>query len=68
MKNCTYTAGSITRAYRLRAELSELGIKSEIVKLDPSKSKNGCAYGLTLDCASSRAALRVLGQNTEQIE
>lgn len=68
MKYCTFSAGSITRAYKARAQLQEMGIKCEIVRLDPSKTKNGCAYGISVDCSNSRSAVRVLGHDTEQIE
>ncbi len=68
MKYCTFSAGSITRAYKARAQLEDMGIKCEIVRLDPSMTKNGCAYGISLDCSHSRSAQRVLGGNTEQIK
>jgi len=41
--------------------LSDVGIASRIVKLDASKTRRGCAYGIEFPCADQRRVRTTLG-------
>ena len=55
MKSCTAAIGSLTLAMKAKAVLDEGGIYCKIVKLDPSMTRRGCAYGIEYDCENHRA-------------
>jgi len=42
------TLPSVTYAIKAKKALSHQGIRSELIKVDTSKSKNGCTYGLRI--------------------
>ena len=46
MKSCTAAIGSLTLAMKAKSALDAAGIYCTIVKLDPTMTKRGCAYGL----------------------
>ena len=46
MKITTITVGSVTYAIKVKKILSGIGIKSKLIKVDSSKSKKGCEYGV----------------------
>lgn len=46
LNTTTITVGSVTYAIKVRKLLERSGIKSKLVKVDSSKSKNGCTYGI----------------------
>ena len=48
MKKTIITLSSVTYAMKAKRQLSRIGIRSELIKVDSSKSKKGCAYGLEL--------------------
>ena len=52
MKKTIITLTSVTYAMKAKKQLSRIGIRSELIKVDSSKSKKGCAYGLEIpsDC------------------
>lgn len=41
--------------------LLDVGITAKIVKLDASKTRRGCAYGMEFACADLKRARAVLG-------
>lgn len=55
MKSCTAAIGSLTVAMKAHSALSEAGIGGKIVKLDPSMTKRGCAYGIEYACEDHKA-------------
>ena len=55
MKSCTAAIGSLTLAMKAKAVLDQNGIHCKIVKLDPSMTRRGCAYGIEYDCENHRA-------------
>lgn len=57
---CIISMRTMTAALRGQRTLSERGIRSEIVSLDASLTKNGCAYGLQFMCRDVRAVERIL--------
>ena len=67
---CIATLKSMTYAIKAQKALSKYYINSEIVKLDPSQSKKGCAYGIKFDSINLYAAenaLREFGVKYTQI-
>ena len=51
MKITTITVGSVTYAIKTKKILSGMGIKSKLIKVDSSKSNNGCEYGVEFPSA-----------------
>lgn len=60
MKRCTASMSSLTYAIKGQRALSQEGISCEIVKLDPSLTKKGCAYGIEFPCSEHRKTRAVL--------
>ena len=61
MKNCIATITSLNLSIRAQRALSQVGIYSRIVSLDPSVTPKGCAYGIEFPCSEEgtvRALLR----------
>lgn len=61
---CTAALASLTYAMKAQSVLSAAGLYTDIVKLDPARSKRGCAYGVQFECDSSdkvRQALKSSG-------
>ena len=50
MKICTAALGSLTNAMKAQRVLSEAEIESNIVKLEASMTRKGCAYGVEFPC------------------
>ena len=48
MKITTITVGSVTYAIKVKKMLLGIGIKPKLIKVDSSKSKNGCEYGVQI--------------------
>ena len=40
------TVGSVTYAMKVKKKLSKQGITVKVIKVDPSKTEKGCAYGI----------------------
>ena len=55
MKPCTAAIGSLTIAMKALSALEQAGIFARIVKLDPSMTRKGCAYGIEYSCESHKA-------------
>lgn len=47
---CVASMKSITIALKAKKALKEFNIDSEIIKLEPSMTEKGCAYGIKFDC------------------
>ena len=61
---CTAALASLTYAMKAQGVLSAAGFYTDIIKLDPSRSRRGCAYGIQFDCNDSdkvRKALKASG-------
>ena len=63
MNTTTLTVGSVTYAIKVRKLLERAGVKSKLVKVDSSKSKSGCTYGIQLQTALFYDAVTVLKNN-----
>lgn len=50
MQLCIATCRSMTDALRAMKTMESKGIRCRIVNLDPTVTKNGCAYGVSFNC------------------
>lgn len=50
--SCLLAMKSMTYAEKAKRAAASLGISVEIVNIDPSITRRGCAFGLTLPCQS----------------
>ena len=55
MKSCTAAIGSLTLAMKAHSMLTSSGLNGRIVKLDPSMTRRGCAYGIEYSCEDHKA-------------
>jgi hypothetical protein len=55
MKNCTAAIGSLTIAMKALAAIEQEGLAGKIVKLDPSMTRRGCAYGIEYSCDAHKS-------------
>ncbi len=62
-KMCIASMKTMTAALKGQRALAGGGIKAQIVSLDRTLTKNGCAYGLSYSCEKSREAERILNMN-----
>ena len=60
MKICTAAIGSLTHAINAQRALSDAGIHGDIVKLDASMTRRGCAYGVEFPCEQGRTVRSVM--------
>lgn len=57
---CIASMKTMTAALRGQRLLLGAGIESQIVSLDRTLTKNGCAYGLSYPCTRDREVERIL--------
>ena len=55
MKSCTAAIGSLTIAMKAKTALDSAALDGRIVKLDPSMTRRGCAYGIEYSCEDHKA-------------
>ena len=60
MNTATITVGSVTYALKVKKSLEREGIRATLVKVDSSKSKNGCTYGIKISNNNFYDAISVL--------
>ena len=65
MKICTAAIGSLTSAIKAQRALAQAGIAGDIVKLDASMTRRGCAYGVEFPCEEGRSVRTIM--NAEKI-
>lgn len=58
--NCTAALSSLTYAMKAQKELSTQGFYTNIVKLDSSRTRRGCAYGIQFSCADTEKIRKAL--------
>ena len=63
MNTTTLTVGSVTYAIKVRKLLERAGVKSKLIKVDASKSKSGCTYGIQVQSALFYDVVTVLKNN-----
>ena len=57
---CIATARNITGAIKIRDALMRSGIRAEIVSVDATLTRHGCAYGVSFDCENEAQIKRIL--------
>ena len=57
---CTAALASLTYAIKAQKILYENGISSEVVRLDASKERRGCGFGVEFSCDDSYAVKKIL--------
>lgn len=62
-KTCIIALKSVTYAMKAERLLSEAGIAVSIVKLEAGQTRNGCAYGISLNCGQTSAAVQHLSKH-----
>lgn len=55
--------GSMTATVKIKKLLQREGINIDVVKLDPSKSKDGCAYGIEIGNDDLLMGVNILKKN-----
>ncbi len=60
MSECIIPMKSPTAAKRAQRALSASGIKTQLVSIDPTLTRRGCAFGLSLACRESSRGTEVL--------
>ena len=55
MRSCTAAIGSLTLAMKAASALGAEGLDGKIVKLDPTMTRRGCAYGIEYSCEKHKA-------------
>ena len=63
MNKTIIATSSVTHAIKLKNQLDRLKIKSEVIKVDSSKTKNGCTYGVRLQTSNIYDAINILKKN-----
>lgn len=62
MERCIIAVSSITYGMKGQELLHGDGISAEVIKLQASRTRRGCAYGIALPCQMQHAATRLLSQ------
>lgn len=60
---CVASLKSMTVAMKAQRALSKDNISCEIIRLEPSMTKNGCAYGIKFNCLSLYSVQNALNTN-----
>lgn len=62
MADCIIPMNSQTTAERARRAANQERIPIEIVSVDPSVTKRGCAFGIRLNCDDTARMMRLMDQ------
>jgi len=60
MSKCIITLPSMTFAQKARLVLTANNIEASVLKLPPTLSQKGCAWGITVDCQKATDATHIL--------
>ena len=60
MAECIIPMKSVTYAEKAKRTASAGGIGAEIVNIDPTVTRRGCAYGLAVSCGETDRLTRLL--------
>jgi len=63
---CIITFKSLTASQQAVRNLSSFGIFSSVVSVDPSLTKRGCSYGVSISCSRIYDARNILEKNKLQ--
>ena len=64
---CTASLSSQTYALKAQKALANAAIMSRVVRLDASKSKKGCSYGIEFSCGHLHNVENILRQKNIRI-
>ncbi len=59
---CVASTRTVTAAQMAMKALAREGISSELVSIDPSVTKNGCAFGISFSCSDEEKVRRILNK------
>jgi len=68
MDKCTVALNSLTYCIKAQKLLNENYIYSDVVKMDARRAKNGCAYGLEINCNDEKAIRGILEKSKISIK
>lgn len=68
MKSCIAALGSSTLAIKAKKALANEAILASIIKLDPTMTKHGCAYGIEIPCTQLENAKMIFGRQRIKIK
>ena len=60
MNMCIATIPSLNISIKVQKALAQEKIFSKIISLDPTTTKNGCAFGIEFPCSEERTVKSVL--------
>ena len=60
MDTTTITVGSVTYAIKVKKLLERAGIRSNLIKVDASRSSKGCTYGIKINTAFFYDAVSIM--------
>ena len=63
MNSIIVTVGAVTYAIKLRRLLLRAGIRSKLVKVDNTRTENGCTHGVRIDERDFYSAVVVMKSN-----
>ena len=59
-RNAEFGVGSITYAMKARSALDAAGIQSDVMRLDPSRTPMGCAWGIAVSAGNAAGAEKTM--------
>ena len=59
-QNCITVFSSMTAAMKAQSLLASNGIRASVIKTGGSRSKSGCAYGVSCACDENERAMSIL--------
>lgn len=62
MNKCTAAAPSLTFCVKAQRLLAQSFISAEVVRLEPSMTQRGCAYGIEFPCDRKREVRSILSR------
>jgi hypothetical protein len=60
LNTTTITVGSVTYAIKVKKLLERAGIRSNLIKVDASRSSKGCTYGIKINTAFFYDAVSIM--------
>ena len=67
-RSCTAYIGSTTLAMKAQRVLAAHAIASSVTKVNSSKTRRGCAYGVSFDCAQQSNVKAILARENISVK
>ncbi|MBE6548482.1 MAG: DUF3343 domain-containing protein [Ruminococcaceae bacterium] len=61
-RSCSASLGSTTLAMKAQRALSAHAINASVIKINSSKTRKGCAYGISFDCDQTANVKTILAK------